>query len=309
MQKTGITGASYYPELYDKPHNGKTKEPVILTKCTTFFIKGACPEGHSFLKALVCGREWCEECGVFESHIHQRRIARWFGRVMVMKKMGYLVITVPDVIRDEFKDRKTLSKFRTYVKRKLQRMGYNRGLIRYHWAGDCFLCRGKGGDCDYCQGTGAGKAWQPHLNVLIEEGYLSKPDFEKKFVTLKKDVAKWFKKQFKKEVQGNLFYSYASNNAHRVHKLKYITRATWRFYNTEICEIISGYRTSSMWGKFEKCDFERASKLVSLEAGQCPCCGYEIKWTNEMIHRKHFNMMKTTHISAGYFLILAPNDS
>jgi hypothetical protein len=306
-------GASY-PEPFDKPHNGKEKPGFILTPCVNSFLKGSCGNGHRFLKALSCGKEWCKDCGEFESMIHQRRIARWFGRVLQMPKLGYLVVTVPSELRGEFLNRKMLSEFRTYCKRKLQRMGYMRGLVRYHWAGDCNHCNGTGlinsEECIVCKGTGAGREFKPHLNFLIDEGYLTPEQFEKKFVTFRKDVGKWFTKKFSHiapgKFSGNLFYSYASDASHKVHKLKYITRATWRLYKKEVVDVIKGYRTSSVWGKFEKPEVNRVSELVSLESNQCPCCGFDVKWKKDFIFRKTFHKMKTEHIAAGYFYINDP---
>ncbi len=304
--------SSYYPEPFDKPHNGTKKPDYKLTPCTHSFLKGKCESGHEFLKALSCSREWCPDCGEFESMIHNRRVARWFPRVMQMRKLGYLVVTVPRELRKEFLNKKVLSEFRTYCKRKLQRMGYDRGLARYHWAGDCKHCRGgKIPDCGICQGTGADREFKPHLNFLIEEGYLSPAQFENKIKLFREDLGKWFNKKFREElngvtVSGQCFYSYAETDQHRIHKLKYVTRATFRFYNKKVCDTIKGFRTSSIWGKWEKNKQERTSALVSFESGLCPCCGFNIKWKKDFVFRKSFEKMSKIHIEGGYFLINAP---
>jgi len=142
------------------------------------------------------------------------------------------------------------------------------------------------------------------LNVLIDQGYMKPEVFKQKFSEgLKNDLVKWFVKKFKKQVEGNIYFSYATSGSHKVHKLKYITRATWRFYNKEICDIINGYRTTSTWGKWEKNDIERVSKLVSLEAGVCPCCGFPVQWRKEFVRRESFIQMNIKHIAAGYYMI------
>lgn len=307
VAETGLKSAiKHYPELYDKPHNGKSPDPVILT-CVTSYIKGRCASGHQFAKALVCGREWCKVCGMEKSVIHERRMARWWSKAMNFESMGYLVITVPEQLRGSFKSKKILSEFRTYVKRKLQRMGYNKGLIRYHWAGDCTRCNGKG--CSKCEGTGAGREFKPHLNVVIEQGYIPKELFNKKFSILRKDLSVWFKKKFPKacagyEITGNCFLSYAKSDSHKIHKLKYITRATWRFYNKEICDLIKGFRTSSTWGKFEKIPGKKSMEdLISFENGLCPCCGEAIEWKAEFIRPEGFRKLNYEHVAGGYYIL------
>lgn len=299
----------HYPEPFDKPHNGSLKDDFILTPCINSFLKGQCESGHQFLKALSCGKEWCQDCGKINSMIHQRRIARWYGRVVQMPKMGYLVVTVPRELRKDFLNRKILSEFRTYCKRKLQRMGYARGLVRYHWAGDCVFCQGgKVPGCEVCHDTGADREFKPHLNFLIEEGYLTPKQFDEKIKVFRTDLENWFNKKFRESLQGvhvkgQCYYTYAGTVAHRVHKLKYITRATWRFFDKKVCEVIKGYRTSSVWGKWSKNDHDKTSKLVSFENNECPCCGFAIKWKKDFIFRKAFNRMDKVHIEAGYFFI------
>ena len=175
MKTNFIDSVLHYPELYDKTHNGLNKPPepkavppVLLQPCVTSFIRGNCSNGHFYAKALVCGKEWCPDCGQDNSIIHKRRQARWWGKVMQMKKVGYLVLTIPRELRPTFMQKEALQDFRKYVTQKLKRMGYKRGLQRYHWAGDCPICTGHG--CKICRWTGSDTVYKPHLNVLIEEG-------------------------------------------------------------------------------------------------------------------------------------------
>lgn len=307
----------YYPEQYAKVNNANS----TLKPCNAYFIKGQCNEGHKYLKAIFCGREWCPDCGKRNSAVHKRRIARWYDKAFELKKFGYLVVTIPAELRPYFlgshvnkHKRETahyyLKKFRSYCKRKLERMNYSRGLIRYHWAGDCVKCKGHG--CQDCEFTGAGKEFNPHLNIIIEESYLTPELFDQKFNQFKADLVQWFKRTFKKEVKGNLFYSYAGKPALRMHKLKYITRATWRFNNYDVIDIIKGFRTSSSWGKFDKKEITDKSgaenkhdirELQSLENGICPICAGAIKWESELILKNTMLKMNLTDISAGYYLI------
>jgi hypothetical protein len=289
-----IDSVLHYPELYDKTYNVNFKRPepepmpgLLLQPCITSFIRGQCANGHFYAKALVCGKEWCPDCGRDDSIIHKRRQARWWGKVMQMRKVGYLVLTIPEELREEFKNKKALQDLRKYVTRKLKRMGYARGLQRYHWAGDCPICRGHG--CKICAGTGCDTIYKPHLNVLIEEGFISKLNgaWESKIDLLKNDLVTWFNTNFKETLKannmasfkGNVFYSYCglhkktkTDKPHRIHKLKYITRSTFRHYQPAIAELLKGFRTTSTWGKWKKCEQPITSELVSLEQGLCPHC-------------------------------------
>lgn len=263
-----------YAQLYAKPHNGVHKPFNFLPSCSMGFVKGECESGHQFAKLLLCGKEWCPDCGADGSASHKRRIARWWGKVMSMSEMGYLVVTVPPQVRESFKNKAVLSAFRTYVKRYLQRQGYDKGLVRYHWAGE------------------DGHTWHPHLNILVEEGFLPK----KVMVSLKRDLGQYFKRMFPVSLKGkepkiNLWYNYANPEsekfeAHKIHKLKYILRATLTKIDVkgnakhkELARILKGFRTTSTWGKWDK-DKENTSELASLEAGKCPHkeCRKPLKW-------------------------------
>lgn len=263
-----------YAQLYAKPHNIPLKPFNFLPACSMGFVKGECEGGHHFAKLLLCGKEWCPDCGADGSAVHKRRISRWWGKVMSMEQMGYLVLTVPPQIRESFKNQVVLSAFRTYVKRYLQRQGYERGLVRYHWAGD------------------DGKIWHPHLNILLEGGFMS----PKEMRALKRDLGRYFKKMFPQSLKGktpkiNAWYSYANPKAegferHKIHKLKYILRSTLTKIDVvrnakdkELAKVLKGFRTTSTWGKWPK-DKENTSELAALESGKCPhkeCCK-PLKW-------------------------------
>lgn len=274
----GSTAYVDYAQLYANTHNEQIKEyqedqkntfiPGMVPACSMGFVRGICTGGHQFAKMLLCGREWCKDCGADNSYAHQRRMARWFPKVMQMQTFGYLVITVPEQLREASKNKKFLTDFRTYTKRKLQRLGYDRGLIRYHWAGE------------------DGAKWHPHLNILIEETFLP-PDKLKK---IKNDLRSWFERRhpetFKKNrAKINLWYNYVKPNTptfdnHKVHKLKYVTRATLKVYNAELAKVIKGFRTTSQWGKWKKPDEKNNSSLISLVQNICPhkTCRKPVKW-------------------------------
>jgi len=229
---------------------------------------------------------------------------------MSMKSVGYLVITIPEQFRNDFYNKKLLSDFRRYIIRKLKDDGFNKGLSRWHWAGDCTTCKGKG--CKKCNKTGSSDVWSPHLNILIENGY--EPfvvDTNNWINRYKEDIAlhmcsliRKYRKILKaekyakdldcefddinlKEVELDhyelqkvnsivIHYSYSDKPARKIHWNKYINRATWR-YEDKSREIstIKGYRTTQRWGKWNIKTHERKSELVALEKGVCPECSKE----------------------------------
>jgi len=335
----------HYPELYDKLNNRNYQDKgkgdklvpeslpdVLVQPCVSSFLRGQCGNGHVYVKALVCGREWCPDCGKDGSHIHKRRWAtRWYGKVMQMKKVGYLVFTIPEQLRETFQHPKAgtihLKEFRKYITRKLIRMGYTRGLSRFHWAGDCPICKTPQGSvgCAACKWTGADTVFKPHLNVLIEEGYLTPERYAETIDVLKADLTKWFNKRYKTVLaqhemgsfSGNIHYSYCGLNKktktdtpHRMHKLKYITRSTFRVYNKEIADLLKGFRTTSTWGKWEKNKLKPASDLLVIANGHCPKClkdegiiGEAIKWGGFIDVYDVINFRGREFIEGGYFYL------
>ena len=287
-----------YPDLYAQSANGFSQEPdevcLVTTVSTLFgerlevpgccqgFVRGTCGFGdHTFIKALLCGKEWCPDCGSYDSWSHRRRIARWWSSVMQMKKCGYMVVTLPMELREKFKDRKSLNKWRRYWEEKLVREGHKRGLIRYHWCGD------------------DGKTWHPHLNIIVEANYIKPANLDR----WKLDQGRWFNSQFgiDTSVKVNIHYQYCKNIGNRIHALKYITRATLRTYDPSLADLLYGIRNNNHWGQFEPGE-KRKSELVSLEKGLCPYDGSPIKWKGFVSRSKilvYMNSIKP--LGGGYF--------
>lgn len=272
-RKVNSVRKNNYPEHPTKPHNvydtlraaldcfhlkgpvEPTPMPKVFFDCGRY-ITGHCTGKvqHKFVKAIVCGREWCPVCGADESATHKRRISRWMPYVMQINYLGYFVITVPEQLRETFKDKKVLSDFRTFVKRKFQRLGYSRGLTRYHYAGE-----------DYA-------TWKPHLNILVEEGFL--PEDGQLLKRFRKDLAAWFNRNFEQELKavaaqrnteawkvgGQLNYGYCKPEEieKKVHRVKYITRATLRTFDSQLAWVIKKFRTTSPWGKWNQADHVQA---------------------------------------------------
>lgn len=225
---------------------------------------------------------------------------------MSMKRVGYLVITVPDEVKDSFKDKKILTGFRVAIRKKLQRMGYNKGLMRWHWFGDCRYCKGNG--CSTCNNTGAGSKWHPHLNILIESGFMSKEVFSRFTGEIKSFAINYMQKIDGVDLsgKGNVFYDYCKNDAMKVHRMKYVLRSTFRIYNFEIAKLLKNYSACSTFGDFEKCTKDRegfVKEILLIEKKICPCCGASVSWkgkTNTSI----FFSAKKKDFGSGYYQLL-----
>lgn len=157
----------------------------VVPACSPGYISGVCDGGHKYAAPYLCGKETCRDCGRDGSPIHKRRISKWMPLVRSFTNLGYFVFTFPDYVRFLFNDVERLTRFRFYLRRKLQRYGFNKGLARFHWFGDCEYCDAAG--CNYCNNTGAGTKFHPHLNILVDCGYI-KPE---KLAAFNEDFGGW----------------------------------------------------------------------------------------------------------------------
>ena len=314
-----------YPEQYDKGCNVPTivkHEPLHysnhVSKCSPGIVHLHCGNGHDVYKIIMCGREWCEECGKKDSLIHKRRVARWIGKYSQMKSVGYLVITIPKEVRHKFLSKFDLQNFRTYIRRKLKHSGISgkpieRGFIRYHYAGDCKNCNGNG--CQSCNNTGASIEWNPHLNVLIESTFIPKNNLD----NFRNEVGKWLSKYTKIDVRkkANIKYSYTTDPKRKNHRLKYVVRSTLRLFHPEYSKIVKGFRTGAMFGKFEK--EEILNKEQVLQKKCCPVCFekngifHEKLTTVSFLNREQYKNVKYFLLNSGLMYknsyIFAPDES
>lgn len=245
----------------------------IIPRCTAGYIKGSCNHEHTFYKAVFCGREYCPDCGRNGSLSHQRKVKRWNPKGQEMECMRYMVVTIPEGVRKQFFNTEMLRSFRISFKRKLKRMGFERGLMRYHFFGDCSCCEGKG--CKICKGTGAGQKYHPHLNVLFEGGYMQPDEFKAFRAEINNYLVSYFKKvSGGKEFTPVFHLQYAVTPEEKAHKVKYVTRATFRVFDPVVNKLLKGFRAAQTWGQWpEHCGANyRPDSGELLEAGKCPCC-------------------------------------
>jgi hypothetical protein len=319
-------GKKYFSELFSQ---------AKIPSCSTGYISGSCQGGHKFAAPYLCGKDYCRECGKDGSPIHQRRVSRWIPLVDQFNSLGYLVFTFPKEVRFLFLDKAQLSDFRYQLKRKLIREGFNKGLMRWHWFGDCQHCNGYG--CWMCNETGSGKEFHPHLNIFIDkkfitdlEGFKNKykrwvklyvnrlleAEIKKRILLIEKyssftdktDKA-WIELDELKAIQNKftegeiiINYSYTKTKGMMINKLKYVTRSTFRIYNKDVKDTLHNYRNSVRWG-FTK----TKSCLTPIYCDKCADKGikHQVHW-HKLIN--YTNNLKLKHYENGIYRISTGSD-
>ena len=272
--------------------------------CGNRAFLGECDNGHQFLKICYCGKEWCNNPSCVEA-TWKRRIARALPKVAVMERAGYFVLTIPEEMRDVFKEKKNLSEMRTAIKRKLQRLYPElRAITRYHWFGDQNL----------------GK-YHPHLNILVDDLQgIPKTDL----IEIKR-----FYKDLLERISGirigdkkiDLYYKYLQKEGQIIHAVKYIMRPTFLLYNKDLAERLKGFRNNVYWGKWRDQTYEEIereamqreattrtkSEVVLLSNNVCPVCGKPIVWYKKMYSVAYTVIAK--EIGQGYYRVTGDNMS
>lgn len=281
--------AAHYLELQDqsaKRIRYKHRNGGKLPSCTKGFLVGDCDLGHRFLKVLLCGKEWCPECGEKWSWLHQRRYYRMLPKLKVLadikKVIGYLVITVPKEHRQWMLEKGNLNKFRRYVIEFLKRQGYDKGIRAWHWAGE------------------DGEQWNPHLNLLLPEGYIKPETLNgwRELFTAWLETKSGIRLKTAKSIVIN--YSYSDNSMKQRHWLRYIVRPTMRVYNPVIAAVIKGNKNIGTWGKWEK--KTEQNEIAMLERNLCPECGTKVRWHCANVEDFEKYIDDFEELKAGYFM-------
>ena len=228
-----------------------------LYACNRGYIKGTTSTA-GFLKQLFCNKEHCTTCGRDYSLSHNRRIASALKYAQHIKCMTYIVITTPLKLRYILITKKRLQEFRRHWVRKLKDLGYENGIVRYHWAGD------------------DGQTWAPHLNILVEGAFM-RPELLNK---LKTDYKKWLWSKYKialSDVPVIHHCGYSTDVGKKSHWLAYVTRATWKNEdNLFVNNLIKGFRNNIKWGVWDFTGKEKDTIQNSID----PATGEKIIWQN-----------------------------
>lgn len=262
--------------------NSKPSDEAIPNQyqCGSLAIFTECEKGqHHFAKKILCGKEWCPICGAEHSQAHNRKIARWLCKVQQISQLGYLIIEFPDKYREVPGYGYSKRAIRHASNRIIEvlagkRMGrkgrvggyFERGLVRWHWFGE----------------KKVGK-WNPHANIMVDSGYVE----PEKLFEIKQALRKALKCP-----DLIVHYSFALTPGEIYHKLKYITRATFKEYDWSpyMANQLHGFRNSRWWGSWKDAPAWELTKEIEGEAemiastdinilgsGFCPDCGEPLK--------------------------------
>ncbi len=232
---------------------GKGKGYFIWTKPID------CEMEPHFAKELVCNKEWCTVCGEDNSLAHDRRWLHWLPKIRQIKSMGYLVFTVPEGLRDNFRTKNSLSEFENGVSNILKDEGYDRQLRRIHFFGDTCIhaikgvCEISGQKCpkdhaDNCKDFVNNGKWHPHLNVLFEGAWISRKKLRR--------INRKFANKIHAKGEVVVSYEYTDKPGKMIHILKYVTRATFHDYHWDekMAMEIRRWRNMRVTGQQDKRD-------------------------------------------------------
>jgi len=262
----------------EEKNKEKTKGKNLEAPCPGVYLHGKCEEGHEFAKGVICNREWCSEeegrCGGKNGLAHQRRMGRWLPKARKIGSMGRFVFTVPPEVRGKYRTPQTLGKLGTAARRLLQRHGYLRGLRRWHLFGEDHRNKGLSDAPKY----------HPHLEVLVDGGYLSR----KQLGAVKRSWANILQVPL---FRINVYYEYVQPaDVHKkLHRVSYALRPTfcdWR-WDVDLAYQMIGFHNMQTWGNWDGPDLWEmpegdsdylGSALEALEESRCPIDHTPITW-------------------------------
>jgi len=134
--------------------------------------------------------------------------------------------------------------------------------MRWHWFGDP---------------VNGVATWNPHVNVLVDGGYLAAGELE----IIKAELRKALRCP---DLIVN--YSYSSSPKKMWHMLKYVTRATFleKYWDERMADQVRGFRNIRYWGRWQDKPAwslpaeDKLDALVKLEKSICPDCDEPITW-------------------------------
>lgn len=290
-------GLAAAQEVYKDVSAKKFSLDPAVWECGSFGLHGQCSEGHVYVKKMVCGREWCPECGSLKSAMHMRRYSRWIPKAQRASELGYWVIEFPYVVRPLVRSKKVWSLIGKTVADVLQEQGFADGLRRWHWFGTVK--------------PGRSAVWNPHLNVLTRSGHLPPARLE-----VVKDALRQALRQVLDWPEGAaeaiINYSVRTGVVKILHCLRYVTRATFldADWDPDMAQELYKFRNSwsfgkwrgeEVWGLETQEDSEKLREVVELEKGLCPCCGKPIYWASRPMRMSRFGPLDD--LGGGYFAL------
>jgi len=259
--------------------------------CGSSALIGTDEDGNRIAKRIICGREWCSQC---REASHKRRMARIFPRVFEYDFIAYVVITFDLEIRKLMHNPQVLSSLARKARRTLKKMGYTKIYTRWHFYGD--------------KNPGV---YNPHLNVLIDGGLLSREALEHLKSELRRAlVPRAIRQSIKNELV--IKYQFTRDAGRKVHWIKYITKATflnegwderlaahlYEFHNGCFSGTFNGQKKWRLTGTDKKYNC-----LIKLSQGLHPVSGKLITWARKPIPWVLVLMEEPVEISGGWYVL------
>ena len=258
--------------------------------CGSLSLVGADEDGNRIAKRLVCGREWCERC---RDTSHNRRIARVLPHLMQILPMSYIIITFPLEVRPMMKDPHVLALIAKKTRRLLRRRGYRKVYTRWHFYGQ------------------NSERFHPHLNVLCDGEWLPPESLD----ALKTAIRRRLLKRSIADAIGkdlDINYAYCRTPKRIMHRIKYVTKATFLDYSWDDKLASWLYRFhngcfSGTWNDPPRWRLTGKDKkynaLVSVATGNHPVSGKPITWHSKPIPWVFVNIQNAVDIGGGYYLL------
>ena len=240
------------------------------TICGSLCKVGEDEDGNGIVFRTSCRREWCKDCRVIE---HRRRMSSILPHCLQFDWMGYGVITFPLEVRLIMRDPSVLTSQAKKLRQLLRKRGYRKIYTRWHFFGD------------------KSQRYHPHLNVLLDGGYLSpeqlaelKDSIRRKL--LKRSIARRIKKDLV------IYYDYTRDAKLKMHWIKYVTKATFtdRSWDEELATKLKGFHNgcfAGFWNDPPKWRLTGTDKkynhLLKVKGGIHPISGKPILWDKALV--------------------------
>ncbi|GAH94009.1 unnamed protein product [marine sediment metagenome] len=205
--------------------------------------------------------------------------------------MGYWVITIPRELTPLLRTNKSRGNFARRVRRVFKKLGYQRGLTRWHYFGDK--------NHDYF----------PHLNVLVDGQWLESEELERQKDDLRRML---FSKHMRERYNNNLVvhYEYRDTPAKIMHTLKYVCRATFldKSWDGTLARNMYNFQNCGWWGKWDQApkwdppdSDKHIAALATLAKGICSICSTKLTWSRRPTTTPHMLTQGAVEIASGYY--------
>ena len=204
-----------------------------------------------------------------------------------------MVITFPLKVRWMMRDPQMLARIGKKVRRLLRKRGYRKLYTRWHFFGE------------------HGEKYHPHLNVLLDGGYLSPEEL----ASLKDLICRKLLSPTMRKIGGSkmvIHYDYTQEAKRKVHWIKYVTKASFSDiqWDEALAHKLYGFHNgcfAGTWNDPPKWKLTGIDKkfnaLLPLAEGKHPVSGKPIVWNRRPLPFVLVLMEEPVDIGGGYYLL------